>query len=305
MKSPISSPLQVQPDKISLPARFPLSVSRSKGVTPSFQRLHWHRALEINWIARGSGIYMINGREYAFGQGDLFLIDSHDLHRAYEGNNLEMVIVMFEPSLLGGEQRYDQDILMPFRQTGAQFSNHIAQSHPAGEKLGGYVQEMLNEFEREERSFPSAIRGLLMLFLAEANRRCRVEPNEHGNAETGTNSRHLEQIRKVIQAMDSGLHRNWTLKELANLAHLSPSRFSALFNKIVGTSPMNYMVQLRLEEAVRLLEEEELSVLEIAEASGFRNLSNFNRLFLQHIGMSPSVLRKRLRGAEQNRSGYK
>lgn len=294
MKPSIPSPLHVQPDKISLPARFPLSVSRSKGVTPSFQRLHWHRALEINWITKGSGIYAINGREYPFERGDLFLIDSHDLHRAYEGKNLEMMIVMFEPSLLGGEQRYDPELLMPFRQTGAQFSNHIPHDHPSGERLAGYMEDMLREYEHEDASYISAIRGLLLLFLAEVNRKCRVEPDAHRNAETS--SRHLEQIRAVIQAMDSGLQQAWTLKELADLAHLSPSRFSALFNRIVGTSPMNYLVQLRLEQAVRLLEQEELSVLEIAEASGFRNLSNFNRLFLHHIGTSPSVLRKKLRG---------
>ncbi|WP_410769721.1 helix-turn-helix domain-containing protein [Fontibacillus sp. BL9] len=298
MKPSNSSSLHIQPDKIMLPPRFPFSISSSRGVSPSFQRLHWHRALEINWISGGSGIYVINGKEYHFEQGDLFLIDSQDLHRAYEGKNLEMVIVMFEPALLGAEQRYDHDILMPFRHTGTEFPNRISHNHPSAALLGGYVKDMLREFESGQPSYISAIRGLLLLFLTEINRRFRAEQSDSGRV----SAKHLEQIREVIQKMDSSLAQPWTLNQLAGLVHLSPSRFSALFSQIAGTSPMNYLVQLRLEYAVSLLEQEGLSILEIAEASGFRNLSNFNRLFLHHVGISPSALRRRLLGGNEGES---
>ncbi|MEF2965585.1 AraC family transcriptional regulator [Paenibacillus sp. M1] len=288
----ISSRPKIQPDEIVLPSSFPLSVSSTKGVSPSFQRLHWHRALEINWIIGGSGMYVIQGREYRFREGDLFIIDSQDLHRAYEGKNLEMAIVMFEPSLFGTEQRYDPDILLPFRQTGRQFSNHVPHTHPASAKLGSYIREMMREYKSKEPSYMSAIRGLLLLFLAEMNRRLKTEQEDFRRVSEG----HVERIRECIRVMDADPIRPWTLKQLAELVHLSPSRFSALFGQIVGTSPMNYLVQLRLTHAVGLLEREGLSILEVAEASGFRNLSNFNRLFQHHIGITPSAIRRRLRG---------
>jgi AraC-like DNA-binding protein len=282
----------IQRDHIHLPAQFPLMVSMSEGVSPSFQRLHWHRALEINWIIQGSGIYIINGREYPFQQGDLFLIDSNDLHRAYEGKDLQMGIVMFEPSLLASEQRYDHDILRPFRSAGPHFSNQISHEAPESRRLVEYIANMRSEYEARQRSYSSALHGLLLLFLTEVNRSFKAE--EEGGIRA--NSKHLEQIRNVIGMMESQLSYPWTLKELAGLIHLSPSRFSALFNDMVGTSPMNYLVQLRLEHAVELLEQGEHSILFIAEASGFRNLSNFNRLFLQHMGVSPSGHIKRIRG---------
>ncbi|GIO84330.1 AraC family transcriptional regulator [Paenibacillus faecis] len=285
----------IQPDHISLPVHFPLTISSSTGVTPSFQRLHWHRALEINWIAGGSGIYLINGQEFQFERGDLFLIDSHDLHRAFEGKNLEMVIVMFDPTLLAPEQRYDPDIMQPFRQTGVCFSNHISHIHPASPTLRGYIETMMLEYSSASPSHASVIRGNLLLFLAEVNRKCRLNPGDSRR----TKAKHLDQIRQVIRMMDAELARPWTLKELAELVHLSPSRFSALFSQMAGTSPMNYLVQLRLDYAVSLLEQGDLGILEIAEASGFRNLSNFNRLFLHHIGMPPSALKKRLLGEEK------
>ncbi|GGF91968.1 AraC family transcriptional regulator [Paenibacillus aceti] len=289
-----ASSLSIQPDEIVLPTRLPLSVSTSFGVSPSFQRLHWHRALEINWITKGSGTYVINGQDYPFVEGDLFLIDSHDLHRAYEGNDLEMVIVMFEPAFLGSEYKYDHDILLPFRQMGNPFSNHISHEHPAAKGLGEYVNRMYQEYQGKRRSYASAIRGWLLLFLTEMNRSIHSGHGQRSQAMV----KHLEQIRHVVQVMERKLAYPWTLKELSDEAHLSPSRFSALFSQIVGTPPMKYLVQLRIDYAVELLEQDDLNILEIAEASGFRNLSNFNRLFLGQTGTTPSGLKRRLHGED-------
>ncbi|WP_055105621.1 AraC family transcriptional regulator [Paenibacillus ihumii] len=298
------STTSIQRDQISLPPHFPLHSSRTEGVSPSFQRLHWHRALEINLIARGTGIYVINGQEYPFGAGDIFLIDSDDLHRAYEGNGLEMVILMMEPSLLATEQRYDPEILLPFRDSGTCFSNHISNEQPGSDRIAGYIEQIDAEFAAMQPSYASIIRGLLLLLLGEVNRSFKRQGlGRSAGATTGTGAgrslsgrRQLEQMRAVIIAMENEISHPWTLKELADIAHLSPSRFSALFNQVVGTSPLHYLVQLRLDHAVELLEQGELSVLEIAEQCGFRNLSNFNRLFLNYLGMTPSAMRKRLQG---------
>ena len=93
--------------------------------------------------------------------------------------------------------------------------------------------------------------------------------------------------------MELHLDYGWTLQELSDLTHLSPSRFSALFQQAVGTSPHHYLIQLRLTHAVHLLETTDQKIIEIAETCGFRNLSNFNRLFKQHVGASPSEIRER------------
>lgn len=284
----------IQPDQIKMPGHFPMTVSSTKGVSPTFQRLHWHRALEINLITAGSGTYIINGQEYHFASGDVFLIDSHDLHRAYEGKDLEMVVIMFEPSLISSEHRFDPEIMLPFRQTGDLFSNRISavQIADAGVKLDSYILKILQEYQSDHISRHSVIHGCLLLFLAEVNRNFRQESKLPGR----WHEKHLEGIREIIQVMESSLERPWTLAELAEQAHLSPSRFSALFSQAAGTSPMNYLLQLRMDYAVQLLEQSQLSILEIAEASGFRNLSNFNRLFLRYVGMTPTRMRMKLQG---------
>lgn len=285
-------PTPIEQDHIDLPADFPLTASSTVGVSPSFQRLHWHRTLEINLIAQGSGTYVINGREYPFQQGDLFLIDSNDLHRAYEGQDLQMIIVMFEPGLLAAVQRYDPELLLPFRNSDSGSSHHILNRDGQSQAMIDHIEHILLEYRGARRSSRSVIMGQLMMFLAEVNRHFGTELESVDFMPP----RQLEQMREVIRNMEQDLSRAWTLKELADLVHLSPSRFSALFSQAAGSSPLNYLVQLRLSHAVQLLEEGSDPILDIAISCGFRNLSNFNRLFRRHLGVSPSMMRRRLHG---------
>lgn len=255
-----------------------------------FQRLHLHNELEINYIVDGTGYYLINGVKYTFQKGDLLLINSCDLHRAFETEGLIMMVIMFDPAWLAIEQRYDPELLLPFRDIGTRFSNLLDRDNPMMTELQNIIVDMKAEYERELPSYVSIIRSHLIRFLAYVNRYFplkAVKPNAmklHG----------MEMIQEVVTHMERQIAEPWTLQSLANIAHLSPSRFSFLFSQIVGTSPLDYLIQLRLSQAVYLLESTEHKIIEISTMCGFRNLSNFNRLFRLHIGKSPSDLRKSL-----------
>ncbi|MFZ4681787.1 MAG: helix-turn-helix domain-containing protein [Terrimicrobiaceae bacterium] len=78
----------------------------------------------------------------------------------------------------------------------------------------------------------------------------------------------------------------------ATLAGLSPAAFSRFFHRRMGKTFENYVTEVRIGHACRRLMEYDTSVLEIAFASGFSNLSNFNRHFLKFKGMTPRAYRK-------------
>lgn len=278
----------VSRDLIELPQAFPIVISQSEGVSPLFQRLHWHTALEINFISRGSGYYLINGTRHDFQEGDIILINSNDLHRAFENDGLVMTVIMFDPAYFALEQRYEPELLIPFREIGLRFDNLLDREHPVLARLGAAIEEMRREFTRREPHYEAVVRSQLVQFMAYVNRYFAKEQDRRASRVRG-----METVRQVINAMEADIAYPWTLKELAASAHLSPSRFSALFVQTVGTSPMDYLIQLRLSAAVSLLESSDKKMIEIADTCGFRNLSNFNRLFKQHVGKQPSDLRAR------------
>ena len=88
------------------------------------------------------------------------------------------------------------------------------------------------------------------------------------------------------------LGRPWTLSTMARLSGYSPSRFSALYQKHYGTSPINDLIARRLDEAKLLLLYGNMSLSEIAEATGFSSIYYFSKHFKKKEGISPSEYKK-------------
>lgn len=269
---------------------FPFLASSTEGVNPGFQRLHWHHALELNYIRSGSGFYLINGVKLPFEQGDIIFINSDDLHRAFETKDLVMDIIMFNPSLVAVDLKYDPELMRPFRELGVQFTNIVDHDTPITVELANLFERMMNEFINRDSASVSLIRADLVRLLGLANRHLYVSDQEQAQLK----HHGVHAIKEVLRTMETNLNYAWTLKELAQQAHLSSSRFSSLFQQAVGTSPLNYLIQLRLTHSLHLIETTDTKIIEIAEQCGFRNLSNFNRLFKQHMGNSPSEVRDRI-----------
>jgi AraC family transcriptional regulator len=89
-----------------------------------------------------------------------------------------------------------------------------------------------------------------------------------------------------------------SLDALAAQSELSPFHFLRLFSRVLGVSPHQYVVRLRLQRAARLLAARELSVTDIAYSVGFGDLSNFVRTFQRAAGVSPGKF-QRLAGGER------
>ena len=87
-----------------------------------------------------------------------------------------------------------------------------------------------------------------------------------------------------------------TIEELAKYCNMSVSHFRKQFREAAGTSPLEYLNNLRISVARHLLRTTKEPVLAISEAVGFRTLSSFNRLFKRIYGISPREARSGNRG---------
>lgn len=101
-----------------------------------------------------------------------------------------------------------------------------------------------------------------------------------------------ERINQICGFLIENIKRQITLEEIAELAHMSTSNLCAFFRKKTGRTIIQYVNELRIARACELLRIDSHSILDVAQESGYANLSHFNRQFLRQTGVSPREYRK-------------
>ena len=105
-------------------------------------------------------------------------------------------------------------------------------------------------------------------------------------------SSHRPAVERVVAAMREGADGPLTLRDMADVAHLSPYHFARVFKGVTGVPPGEFLGALRLERAKRLLLTTDLSVSEVCFEVGYQSLGTFTTRFKRLVGVSPGRMRR-------------
>ncbi len=97
-------------------------------------------------------------------------------------------------------------------------------------------------------------------------------------------------VKDAIQLMVNNIHRNVSVKEMADTCGYHGDYFVRLFKKHMGITPHQYMISYKMQVAMKLLQSN-ISITQISEQLGFEELKLFSRAFKNYYGVSPSKLK--------------
>jgi AraC-like DNA-binding protein len=100
------------------------------------------------------------------------------------------------------------------------------------------------------------------------------------------------QISAAIKGMHDDPARRWTVQTLADAAAMSRTAFTLKFKRMVGTSPLDYLTQLRMRIAAERLASSRDSIATISASLGYESESAFSTAFKRLIGRSPREYRR-------------
>jgi len=271
---------------------FPLAVieyaSRGDG-----DRMHWHDHLEIAVVLDGHGAFMFGCRALAAEIGDIFFIDNSQPHVALAdvGTSLRLLLVLFRPELISGPgcRELDLGYLAPFRVDERTASPRIRGTSALAGEVAPVLHELRSIWERRDPAERHLADATLRLALALVNRH-RGAGATAGSGRAAADRR--EQIRPVLAYVDRHCRESITLGDVAEIVHVSPSRVRHVFKDVTGVSFKEYVTQVRVTEAKRLLLGTDLSVAEIASAVSYTNLHQFYKVFYRSCAMSPGEYRR-------------
>lgn len=107
----------------------------------------------------------------------------------------------------------------------------------------------------------------------------------------------LRRLLRARDAMDAASQEQWPVRRLARLSCVSEAHFARSFKDAFGVPPHRYLLTRRIERAMALLRDTELSIIEIAYRTGWASLGTFGRTFHDVTGASPGDFRASARAA--------
>ena len=247
---------------------------------------HSHTAFEIMAVIEGGGVYETKLGTIPFGKGDVFVFSSNETHYITEINNtgLKMLNLHFESRYLWGKS-YDSPQSLNFCFSHSP-SFPIKIEAQKAQKILSLLFDIKAELNEKNEEYVFAVKGLVsMLLVSLAREHEYLQSSELDRAKN-------HNMVKVLEYIDSNLSSPLTLSELADISGNSPTYFSLLFKKTCGITLWDYVTARRVEEAVKILcNNEDLSILEVAIKVGFNNTANFNKAFKKHTGMTPKQVK--------------
>jgi AraC-like DNA-binding protein len=98
---------------------------------------------------------------------------------------------------------------------------------------------------------------------------------------------------KLEDTLRQNLSHQWTVEEMAALVGLGSTSFTEKVKSYTGFSPLNYLINIRISEAIKLLKRKDINVTDIALETGFYSSQHFSTTFKKLTGYTPSEFKKK------------
>lgn len=257
----------------------------------------------LRFITRGEAVFKINGEEIIVHKNEIAYIPEGAVMSCWAlSDNIEFYSIRFcVTARLNNSDFLGEYFHIPTITKNAQ------------EGVLTYFQEIYQGATSQNPSRLFRIRGNLELILAYLTQRANAEgeaeaPSEHDvpdahsleairrrNAKTQNINRD-PRIQVVVDYLTPHLNEPFTIQSLSEMAQVSQTSFRRLFKAHTGKSPSDYIRELRMTSAARMLLTSDREIAEIGYQVGFSDANYFSRTFRQVFGVSPHQYRRISRG---------
>lgn len=252
--------------------------------------LHRHGEMELNFVENCSGNRRIIG-------DSIEVIDCYDLvlmggglehtWEQYEcqSNDIREVTIHFSRDLFS-DTFLSKTHLKPLADLISKADVGVA----FGMKAIMHNYDRLNELVNMEPGFYSVMKFIELMYELSLTSDYRLlSTSAFAHTTMTTDSRRVQKVKDYI---DANFKDDIRLQELADLANMTPTAFSRFFKLRTGKSISEYIIDVRLGHAARMLADSTMAVVEICYRCGFNNISNFNRIFKRKKGLTPTEFRE-------------
>jgi AraC-like DNA-binding protein len=272
------------------PDGFPIVVARRDPQEPF--GVHTHEFSEIVLITGGTGLHVTGRDSWLLSSGDVFIIGGSRPHDYRDMNGLRLINILFDPAdlrmdLLDLPALPGYHALLTLEPAWRRRHQFRSRLRLAPKDLGfviGLVDRLEEELADRRPGFRFLATALFMELVGFLSR-CYSRSKD-------PDSRALLRIAEAISYLETHFEEPIGLEDLARIAHQSRRNFVRAFHAAMGSSPIAYLIQLRVNRAADLLRRSDQSITEIAFRVGFSESNYFTRQFHKILGVTPRAYRQ-------------
>jgi AraC-like DNA-binding protein len=252
--------------------------------------IHNHEVFELNFVEHAPGVRRIVGdSNEVIGDYDLAIITSPDLEHVWEQNtctsdDIHEITIHFYLDLSDGSL-LSRNPFLSLRKMLLEARKGLA--FPLDSIMRVY--QPLQSLSSVKEGFYSVVQFISILYELSKTPMRTLASSSYAKVEVESDSRRVLKVKNYISKNYMDEIR---LNTLADIAGMSPSAFSRFFKLRTGRNLSEYIIEMRLGYASRMLVDTSRSISEICFDCGFNNLSNFNRIFKKRKGCAPSEFRE-------------
>ncbi|BBH20549.1 transcription regulator [Paenibacillus baekrokdamisoli] len=276
---------------------FPFWINRS--VQGSIDE-HGHEFVELVYVVRGKGLHIFEGSSYAVQAGDVFIINPGETHAYFvePGDQLEIINCLFMPSFIPDALLSELEItasmdyfyVHPFLKHDVRFNHRLNLHGQEAASVLTLLESMIREIGCGGLGHTTIIR-LQMIELLVLLSRYYTLMQQHRAVPSPRQLDREMTARRIYGYLERNYEKKITLQSLSLLFNSSTRQLNRLMREEYSRSVFEALHEIRMERAKHLLLETSEKVIVVATMVGYEDQSFFNRLFLRHVGCSPTQYR--------------
>ena len=255
---------------------------------------HFHDYVELLYLYDGKLRVWLNGKEYAFNEGELIIINSKESHRLESAApESRYYVIKFNPEILWAsngsakETRY----VLPFLNSSSTHPRVFPASFVSEAGIGALVADAVSAWKNRPVGYELLLRGDVLKIFGHVVG-CLSDLGVEIKYTVGSGS-----LYGIMDNIIDYVNKNFTScdeRELAKRYKVSYSYFSRTFKQMMNMSFKEYINYLRINEAQRLLLTTGKSITDSSMEMGFSSPSHFINVFRRHMGRAPKQYRKNI-----------
>ena len=239
--------------------------------------VYWHDFYEIELVLSGEGTHVINNTEYAWRPGEIHFLRLTDFHRIdLKKKGYVHLIQISSNSIPAG-------ILSRISVIQSNIVTYLSEDDFAcADMLCGLLEKKLSDSSRYCEAVVNSVVELIVNILIDS-----MNLFSEGAGNISEN-----RIANIIKYINEHFTEDLNLDRIADMFYVSKSHLCYYFKNCTGTTILNYIKDLRLAHAVKLVVTTQYKSIDIGLECGYTSVSNFLRDFKKKYGVSPMIMRR-------------